>query len=242
MKSDLPKVLHELNGEPLIRIVLKTLSGQAFDRTIVVVGYKGDLVQAAMGDFPVEIVWQREQLGTGHAVLMTRPLLEEFDGTTLVTMGDMPLLSTDSISRLFEAHQRHRAAATCLSAVMDDPTGYGRIVRHDDSDLLEEIVEEKDASPSIRAINEVNTGLFCFDNRTLFATLAEVTNDNEQREYYLTDTVKIMRRKGLPVAVVTAADSREGQGVNSLTQLELIQRRQAKRSKRSEFGGQHAGG
>lgn len=224
MKSDIPKVLHELEGRPLIKIVLDTLAGADLDKTVVVIGYKGEMVQQALSDYPVEFAWQHEQMGTGHAVQVTQDLMGQFEGTTLVALGDMPLLTIDSIRRLFDIHERTGAAATCLSAIIDDPTGYGRIVREPDGDMLAEIVEHKDASEDVLRINEVNTGLFCFDNQQLFAALTKVRNDNAQAEYYLPDTIKIMRSKGLPVAVVAARDPREGLGVNSLQQLEQLKR------------------
>ena len=224
MKSDIPKVLHELNGKPLVKIVLENLGQVGLDRTVVVVGFRGELVEKALASLDVEIVWQREQLGTGHAVLMTRDFLADFDGTTIVALGDMPLLSTSSINSLFGLHERTGAAATCLSAILDDPTGYGRVVREGDTNMLREIVEDKDASDDIKAIKEVNTGLFCFDNKQLFAALDEVRNDNSQGEYYLPDTIRIMRGKGLPVAVMAAADAREGLGVNSIEQLEKLEK------------------
>ncbi len=228
MKSDKPKVLHELGGKALIKIVLDTLAPVALEHVVVVIGFKGEMVQEALQDYDVEFAWQREQLGTGHAVQMTAPQLQDFDGTTLVLLGDMPLLTIGSINRLFETHERYGAAATCLSAVLENPTGYGRVVREGDTDLIQEIVEHMDASEEIRAISEVNTGTFCFDNRQLFAALAEVGNDNSQQEYYLPDTIKIMRSKGLPVAVVAAEDPREGLGVNSVEQLGQLSRDESK--------------
>jgi bifunctional UDP-N-acetylglucosamine pyrophosphorylase/glucosamine-1-phosphate N-acetyltransferase len=224
MKSDKPKVLHELGGKPLIRIVLDTLAPVPLEQILVVIGFKGEMVQEALKGYEVDFAWQKEQLGTGHAVKMTAPQLRDFDGTTLVLLGDMPLLTLASINRLFETHERYGAAATCLSAVLEDPTGYGRVVREGETDLVKEIVEHKEADDQIRAIREVNTGTFCFDNQQLFAALEEVGNDNSQQEFYLPDTIKIMRSKGLPVAVVTADDPREGLGVNSVEQLGRLSR------------------
>jgi len=225
MKSDLPKVLHEIGDQPMIRILMGTLVDLGLDRIVVVVGHKGELVQQALADFGVRTVWQREQLGTGHAVLQTEPLMADFDGTTLVAMGDVPFLSAQSINDLFEVHERNRAAATCLSALVDDPSGYGRVVRDGNSDLMLEIVEHKDASDEIKAIREINSGTFCFDNGSLFAALKRVGNDNAQGEYYLPDTIKIMRGEGRRAAVVTAADASEVLGVNSVDQLQDLARR-----------------
>ena len=224
MKSPLPKVLHMLNGRPLIHYVLDTLDQCGLSRTVVVVGFEGEKVEEALTGYDVQFAWQHDQLGTGHAVLMTAELMSSFEGTTLVALGDMPLLTVQSVQRLFDTHARTGAAATCLSARLDDPTGYGRVVREGDSEFLERIVEHKDASDEIRAIQEINTGLFCFDNRLLFDVLQEVGNDNAQGEYYLPDVIPILRSRGHKVALVTAEDGREGLGVNSVDQLADMER------------------
>lgn len=222
MKSDLPKVLHVVDSKPMIRILMATLGSLSLEKIVVVVGFKGEMVEAELRDYPVDIAWQHKQEGTGHAVQMTRELMAEFDGTTLVALGDVPFLSAASINRLFDIHESTGAAATCLSARVEDPTGYGRIIRDDDSDLLKEIVEHKDATPDQLAINEINTGTFCFDNRLLFKALTEVRNDNAQKEYYLPDAVSILRRDGHRVAVVEAENPDECLGVNSVEQLEYL--------------------
>ena len=222
MKSDLPKVLHEIGGRPMVAILLDTLLPLDFDRVVVVIGHKGELVQQALADYPVDFVWQHEQLGTGHAVDVARGVLADFDGVTLVAAGDVPFLSAESVHELFAVHVRTGAAATCLSARFDDPTGYGRIVRDGDSEFIKEIVEHKDASEEIRRITEINSGTFCFDNQSLLASITQIDNKNAQGEYYLTDAVKIMHDKGLRVAVVCSRDSREVVGVNSREQLEQL--------------------
>lgn len=225
MKSDIPKVLHRIHGRSMIAMVVDTLKSLNLDRIVVVVGFKGEMVEEELADYPVSIVWQREQLGTGHAVMMGREALEDFDGTTLVALGDVPFLSTGTIENLFDTHHRTDAKATCLSAVVDDPAGYGRVVRDGDSDILKEIVEHKDASPEILKIDEINTGTFCFDNRLMFETLSQIKNDNAQGEYYLTDCVKILYNKGFRVSVVKAGNADEGLGVNSAEQLEQLSRK-----------------
>jgi len=222
MNSDLPKVLHKINGKSLIAILLETLGKIGFERIIIVVGFKGEMVEKAVADYPVEIVWQTEQLGTGHAVMMARDRLEDFDGVTLVALGDVPFLSESSIRLLFEKHNDTGAAATCLSAILEDPTGYGRIVREGDSDLLKKIVEHRDASEDILKIAEINTGTFCFDNRKMFEALKRVNNDNDQSEYYLPDTIKIMRDNELAVSVVAVDSPDEVRGVNSVEQLDYL--------------------
>jgi bifunctional UDP-N-acetylglucosamine pyrophosphorylase/glucosamine-1-phosphate N-acetyltransferase len=222
MMSDLPKVLHSIKGKPIIRIILDTLTNMSFDRIIVVIGHEGEQVQQALRDYDVEFAWQREQLGTGHAVMMTSRELKDFEGITLVAAGDVPFLSKQSINHLLKTHSGTGAAATCLSAIFEDPEGYGRIIRDSDSGLLKEIVEDKDASEEVKKICEINSGTFCFNNRLLFEALDQIGNDNAQQEYYLTDTVKIMHDRCLSVPVVVAEDPDEVKGINSLEQLEEL--------------------
>ncbi len=222
MKSDLPKVLHKIDGIPMIKILLNRLIPMGFARIVVVIGHQGEQVRNELADYQVEFAWQREQLGTGHAVKMTQEVMGDFEGTTLVAAGDVPYLSQESIVGLFKTHREAGAVATCLSAVFEDPTGYGRIVRDGDSGLLREIVEHKDASEEILKISEINSGTFCFDNQRLFATIDEIGQDNAQGEYYLTDAVKILHNKGLKVAVITAPDPDEVRGVNSVEQLQEL--------------------
>lgn len=223
MKSDLPKVLHRIHGRPLINILLDTLVTLGFEKIVVVVGFKGEMVIDTMSGYPVSIVWQKEQNGTGHAVMMAEPQLADFEGTTLVALGDVPFLSADSIAQLFKVHHETKAVATCLSAILDDPEGYGRIVRDGDSSILKAIVEHKDASDEILKIKEINSGTFCFDNRILFDTLKKIDNKNVQGEYYLTDTIKIMHDRGRRVSVVAGANADELAGVNSIEQLKELE-------------------
>ena len=225
MKSDLPKVLHTINNRPMITIVLDCLKSLEIQKTVAVIGYKGELVEKELADREIDFVWQKEQLGTGHAVMMAREQLADFNGTTLIALGDMPFVTIDSYRRLFETHERTGAAATCLTAILDDPTGYGRIVRVPDSDLLQEIVEHRDASPEVLAVREVNTGAFCIDNQLLFETLDQIGNQNTQQEYYLTDTINILHKAGKSVAVVTTNDPDEGLGINSTDQLEQLSKK-----------------
>ena len=222
MKSDLPKVLHEIHGRPMICRLLDTLIDIQFERLVLVIGHKADLVREALADYPVRFVLQEQQLGTGHAVGMARPELADFDGITLVAAGDVPFLSKRSIENLFEVHTRTKAAATCLSAVFDNPSGYGRIIRQPGTDFLEAIVEHKDATPDQLQIREINTGTFCFDNRLLFEAIDQIGCENAQREYYLTDAVHILNSKGYPVSVVKAGNPDEVLGVNSTEQLEYL--------------------
>ena len=222
MKSDLPKVLHTIRNRSIIRILLDRFQDFGFDPLVVVVGHKSAMIRQELADYPVTFVNQFEQLGTAHAVQMAQPVLGDFKGTTLIAAGDVPFLSRESVENLFAVHTRTEAAATCLSAVFDDPTGYGRIVRRAGTDRIRDIVEHNDASPEILKIREINSGTFCFDNKLLFETIDQIGCDNAQREYYLTDAVKILHGKGYPVSVVQAADPDEVRGVNSAEQLEYL--------------------
>lgn len=223
MKSDLPKVLHTIHGRPMVSILLDTLIRLKFDKIVVVIGHKGEMVQEALKSYPIEFAWQREQHGTGHAVMMTKEQMASFDGTTLVAAGDVPFLSESAINNLFDVHTRNHAVATCLSAIFPDPTGYGRIIRDGSSDRLKEIIEHKDASEEVLRIREVNSGTFCFDNRRLFDVINQIGKENAQGEYYLTDAVKILHNKGLVVSVVAASDPNEVQGVNDTEQLAQLE-------------------
>ena len=219
MKSDLPKVLHTINDRPLIMYLLDTLVELNFAKIVVVIGHEGEQVKTALKDYPVEFVWQHNQLGTGDAVKSARTVLEGFDGITMVAAGDVPFLSAGSIEELVAEHAASGAAATCLSAVPKDPKQYGRIIRDGSGNRLKEIVEFKDASDEIRAIREVNSGTFCFDNLRLFEALDEIRDDNVQGEYYLTDVVKVLHNKGLIVSVVKARNPEEVEGINSVEEL-----------------------
>jgi bifunctional UDP-N-acetylglucosamine pyrophosphorylase/glucosamine-1-phosphate N-acetyltransferase len=229
MKSDLPKVLHQINDKPIIRHLLDRLMPIGFNPLVIVVGHRAEMVREELADCQVSFVDQTEQLGTAHAVQMAAPVLKSFEGTTLVAAGDVPFLSGETVDSLFDVHARTKAAATCLSAVFEDPTGYGRIVRRPGTEFIKDIVEHKDASPEVRAIQEINSGTFCFDNKLLFETIDEIGCDNAQGEYYLTDAVKILHGKGYPVAVVKAGNPDEVRGVNSNDQLELLARKFADR-------------
>lgn len=222
MNSDLPKVLHEINGRPMIKMVLDTLAGFSFEKIVVVIGHKGEAVQKALTGYDVDFVWQHDQRGTGHAVMLCRQALGSFEGTTLVALGDVPFLSAGSLEQLFKAHQDSSSSATCFSALVEDATGYGRIVREGNSAILKEIVEHKDASEEVLKINEINSGTFCYDNRSLFEALDKISDKNSQGEYYLTDTIKIMHDNGLLVSVVTTDNPDELEGVNSVEQLERL--------------------
>ncbi|REK68448.1 MULTISPECIES: bifunctional UDP-N-acetylglucosamine diphosphorylase/glucosamine-1-phosphate N-acetyltransferase GlmU [Cohnella] len=226
MKSKLYKVLHPVCGKPMVRHVLEAVGQANCERAVVVVGHGAEAVQAELGD-AAEYALQTEQLGTGHAVLQTKPLLGEADGVTIVVCGDTPLVTSSSLEALISLHQKEGAAATVMTAELADPFGYGRIVRGEDGSVLR-IVEQKDCSAEEAAIREINTGTYCFDNRKLFAALGQVTNENTQGEYYLTDVIGILKGQGERIAAYKTDDPAEAIGVNdrvALAEAERLMRR-----------------
>lgn len=212
MKSKLYKVLHPVCGKPMVGHVLQTVKEAACERTVVVVGHGAEAVQAYVGD-GAEFVLQEKQLGTGHAVRQAEALLGGEEGTTVILYGDTPLVTSGTIQSLLDLHAERGAAATVLTAVVPNPQGLGRIVRGEDG-RVQRIVEQKDCSPEEAAITEINTGMYCFDNKKLFEALKLVTNENAQGEYYLTDVLEILRKAGETVEAYVAPDFAEGVGVN----------------------------
>jgi UDP-N-acetylglucosamine diphosphorylase/glucosamine-1-phosphate N-acetyltransferase len=224
MKSDLPKVFHEILGEPMLSYVIKTVQALKPKRTLIVVGHQRGLITDYYQDWPVEFVVQAEQLGTGHAVQQAETALSGFNGNVLVLAGDVPLLTVETLQQLVAFHECHQAAATDLTAELPDAGSYGRVLRGNGGELLK-IVEKKDASPAELAIREFNTGTFCFDAKALFSALKEVKAENAQKEYYLTDTIHILRQKGLPVHAYKTGDASETLGINTKEELVAIERR-----------------
>ena len=224
MESDLPKVLHAMAGRPLLGHVFGMLDDLGVGRIIAVIGYQKERVRAAFAERD-DIEWavQAEQRGTGHAVQCAGAALEGFEGTLLVVGGDTPLLTAATHHQLLEGHRASGAAVTVLSMRLPDPKGYGRIVRGAGGDDIERIVEEKDATPDIRAIDEVNSGIYAFDYPKLARVLLRLTAQNAQGEYYLTDTVSLLRREGHKTAVVLAPDYRELLGINTVAQLAEVE-------------------
>lgn len=219
MKSDLPKVLHEIGGLPMVELVGRAMRQAGVERPIVVIGHRGELVQEALGD-SYEFVWQAEQLGTGHAAKMAESALHGFEGPVLVAPGDAPLLSAEVFRSLLDTHAASGAPCTMLTAELDDPTGYGRVVR-DAGGRAVRVVEQKDATPSELEICEVNVSVYCFQARELFSILPLLSNDNRQGEYYLTDTVAAFTRADKHVATVSTDDPGSLVGVNDRWQLAL---------------------
>lgn len=217
MKSKLYKVLHPVCGKPMVGHVLDVLDAVQVDRKVVIVGHGAEAVQAYLGN-RAEFALQAEQLGTGHAVAMAKPQLGEEDGITVVICGDTPLIRPDSLEAMIQLHREQGAAATLMSADLDVPRGYGRIVRSGHGDV-ERIVEQKDCTAEEDAIREINAGTYVFDNRKLFAALEKVTNHNAQNEYYFTDVIGILRAQGEKVLAYCTSDPSEWIGVNDRVAL-----------------------
>ncbi len=217
MKSELPKVLHHICGQPMLGHVLNAVAGAGVTRTVVVAGFGFKQVADFVGN-NARVVLQEEQLGTAHALLQAGVELSYFPGDLLVVCGDTPLLRANTLARLAQTHSATGAAATLLTAGMDDPTGYGRVIRTSDGSVSR-IVEQKDATPEELKVKEINTGVYCFKGPGLFEALKEISPANAQGEYYLTDIIQIFVRKGLLVQAVLLEDHREVQGINDRIQL-----------------------
>lgn len=221
--GDLPKVLYPVADKPMLWWVVKACQDAGVSRCIIVVGYKSDDVRRSLdGIDGIEFVEQGDPKGTAHAAQVTRPLFEDQPATDLfVLAGDGPLIRTKTLARLLEVHRRRGAAATLATSVIDDPTGYGRIVRSADGGL-ECIVEQKDASPEQRQITEVNPSYYCFNTGSFFAALDEVKSHNSQGEYYITDVPAILKGHGKKVEVVEAVPSQDVLSINTQEQLKEV--------------------
>lgn len=228
MRSPLAKVLHPLAGRPLIRHVLEVARRLAPEQLVVVVGHQAEAVQAACAPYDVTCVVQEPQLGTGHAVAQAEAILATFPGDVLVLYGDVPLLRPATAQHLWDTHRRQQAAVTVLTARLAHPTGYGRILRDPQGNIVR-IVEERDATPAEQSVQEINSGVYCLQAPFLFAALHRIGRNNAQGEQYLTDVVAIAVREQRPVATVTLPEDQayEIRGVNTveeLAQLEALQR------------------
>ena len=223
MKSDLPKVLHKLNKKYIVDYVIDSARKAGLDRQILVIGHQADMVRKTLTDRKVEFALQAEQLGTGHAVMVAESQLCDFSGDLVILCGDMPLVKTETIQQLIAERQWLGAAAVVLTVVLDDPKAYGRIVRNENG-LLKAIVEYRDADDETRKIKEVNTGAYCFDWKELQPILHQLKANNDQKEYYLTDSISILVGMGKKIGALVASDPLEGMGINSIEELEQLEK------------------
>lgn len=216
MKSDMPKVIHKVNGIPMITKIIDTLSGLNPEENILILGHKKEEVLKVVGE-NCDYVLQTEQLGTGHAVIQAKEKLEGYDGDVMILYGDTPLLRESTLKSLYEYHKESGAVTTILTSIYENPFGYGRIVKEDG--LVKAIVEEKEASEEIKKIKEINAGVYCFNSKELFKALDKIDNNNEKGEYYLTDVIGIQVSENKKVQSFILEDKMEILGVNSKVEL-----------------------
>ncbi len=227
MKSELPKVVHKINDQCLVDYVIEAARGAGAEEICLVVGYKHEVVEENIIHKDVKYALQTEQLGTGHAVKCAGDFLEG-DGETLILFGDTPLITADTLKRLTDYHRENHDTVTVLSAMVDDPTGYGRIIRDKDGNFVKS-VEHKDANEEELASCEINSGMYVFDTKELKEALNLLTPNNAQGEYYLPDTLTIIKEKGLRADAFALEDAEDITGVNDKEQLaeaaKVIERR-----------------
>ncbi len=222
LRSSLPKVLHLLAGKPLFDYVLDASRALGPVTTYLIVGHEADKVKSHLASHSLQFVEQVPQCGTGHAVQISKPHWGAHRGHLLILSGDVPLISTVSLQKLLEAHLKGGSAATLLSACLEDPSGYGRLVRAGDG-TVEKIVEDRDASAEELRLKEINAGVYCFEIRDLSEAIGELSSSNLQNEYYLTDCVSLLRKKGKRVGAVVCQDPDEVLGVNSRIELAKLE-------------------
>ncbi|MBO5424914.1 MAG: NTP transferase domain-containing protein [Lachnospiraceae bacterium] len=218
MKSDLPKVVHKCMGNPMVHYVIEASKIAGATDVCVIVGYKADEVKSAI-TADVKYAFQTEQLGTGHAVKCAGDFIGQ-EGDVIILCGDTPLITGDTLTKLYETHTKGGYGVTVLSAILDDATGYGRIVR-DSAGEFAKIVEQKDATEEEKLVREINSGMYVFNAKALSEALDMINNDNAAGEYYLTDTIEIIKGMGMKVAAMPLSGSAidEIRGVNTLEQL-----------------------
>lgn len=229
MKSDLPKVVHTIEGKCLVDYAIEAAMGAGADDICLVVGYKYEVVHETIKHQEVKFALQEEQLGTGHAVKCAKDFLGE-EGQTMILFGDTPLITAETLARLKEYHIKNGNTVTVLSAMIDDPTGYGRIIRDAEGGFVKS-VEHKDANEEELKSHEINSGMYIFDTKELKEALEKIQPNNAQGEYYLPDTLTIIKEKGLKVDAFALDDPEDITGVNDQEQLkeaaEVIRRRNA---------------
>ena len=224
MKSALPKVLHEVCGRPMIEYVLDAARSASVTKIVAIIGHRADLVREALSkDVNVEFALQTEQKGTGHAVMMCREHLSAHHGPVLVLAGDTPLIKQESLSALLNTLQQRNAGCVIGSAMTQANFGLGRIIRNASGEF-EKIVEEKDATESEKQVQEINTGCYAFDSQSLLASLDQISPNNKQGEYYLTDCPRVLKDSGKTVVALEAFDMVEALGVNTREQLAEVTR------------------
>ena len=224
MKSDIPKVLHPLAGKPLLSYVLENLNQLDPDRVLLIVGHGAKQIYSVFGGDPrIEFVEQKEQLGTGHAILQTKSALEDFDGNVLILCGDMPFIKTKTMKSMIDYKNSKQIACVLLTLKTAVPKDFGRILRGSNGSVCG-IVEHKDSCEKQKTIDEYNAGVYCFDRSLLFKSVGGLDSHNAQAEYYLTDVVECFAKRSLTVHAVQTRDDQEVFGVNSSEDLRNAER------------------
>ncbi len=218
MKSDLPKVLHDIEGKPLLSYVLDAAKGAGAEKIIVIIGHQAQMVRERFADCGCVFVKQEPQLGTGHAVLQAKKELNNYNGLTLILCGDVPLLKPETIKNLIKEHVQTDSCLTVLTTLVPDAHGYGRIVKDKKGDI-EKIVEQLDATDDEKKISEINTGIYCVNTPFLLSALEKIENKNNKQEYYLTDIVEIARRECRKAHACVTNDYIEVMGINTPDEL-----------------------
>ena len=222
MKSELAKVLHKVQGKEMVNHVLDMADQAGINETYLVIGHQAEQVKAATAGRGVIYALQAEQLGTGHAVMMVEPTLTNYEGVTIITCGDVPLLKANTVKELIAKYESNKLDGVILTVELDDPKSYGRIIRGADG-LVTKIVEFKDANEQEKAVKEINSGIYCFNTKLLFDALKNIKSNNAQKEYYLTDVIEILVSAGKRVGTMIAKDPLEAHGVNDLADLAIAE-------------------
>ncbi len=220
MKAPLAKVLHPIYGKPMLSYPVAVAKDVGSEEIVIVVGHQAELVKELFKNNDLVFIYQKEQLGTGHAVLQTRDRFLDFEETILILCGDVPLLTMYTVKSLLDYHFSGDAAITVLTTVLDTPHGYGRVVKKTGGDILK-VVEEQDATYDEKKIREINTGIYCVESKFLFDALADIDNKNAQGEYYLTDIFKIANKRGYTARSLITNDPLEVMGINTPDDLKL---------------------
>ncbi|MBN1969766.1 MAG: NTP transferase domain-containing protein [Candidatus Delongbacteria bacterium] len=224
MKTDVPKVLVKVNDQTMISMVVDAYSSPENEIAIIVSPENIDAIKSELGNKCHEYIIQKDQLGTGHAVLCAENWLKDFDGNTLITVGDAPFISREIVKKLISVHEKSLAGCTFLTAKFVTPPPYGRVVRDNNGEIVK-IVEEKDANSSELMINEVSTSHYCFHNKLLLKYLNRIDNNNSQNEYYLPDVIKLMIEDNIKIDSFTVDDPYSLYGINSLEDLDFCKKR-----------------
>ena len=215
MNSELPKVLHEINNKPILHFVLETSESLSPEEIILIVGFKKDMVIKSVNNFNVSFAYQEEQNGTAHAIMQCKENLINKSGQTLVLSGDVPFISKNTLKNLIEIHNKNNSLGSIISANIKDPSGYGRIIRNNDKFI--KIVEHKDANDDELQVNEINSGIYLFDTKTLIDKINLIKDSNKQKEYYLTDIFEFIDKDKISIYNTQQID--EINGINTIKQL-----------------------